>query len=165
MNRIMAFLGGGQPGRITAGRVIFDRRRDGLYLVRENRGILPLHVAPGDTAIWDGRCRITNRDSADIIVGSTAPDRDEALALFPDVPPAIAMRAVAAMPFIESNALLSTEDRENKGVAERSIVQPLLAPFDRFLPQFELTLGIQFAVLLGCDVFPRLPVKDSSRKR
>ncbi|CDZ63469.1 TRNA(Ile)-lysidine synthase [Neorhizobium galegae bv. orientalis] len=165
MNRIMAFLDGGQPGRITAGRVIFDRRRDGLYLVRENRGILPLHIAPGDTAIWDGRYRITNRDSADIIVGSTAPDRDEALALFPDVPPAIAMRAVAAMPFIESNALLSTEDRENKGVAERSIVQPLLAPFDRFLPQFELTLGIQFAVLLGCDVFPRLPVKDSSRKR
>ncbi|KAB1125133.1 tRNA lysidine(34) synthetase TilS [Neorhizobium galegae] len=165
VNRIMAFLDGGQPGRITAGRVIFDRRRDGLYLVRENRGILPLHIAPGDTAIWDGRYRITNRDFADIIVGSTAPDRDEALALFPDVPPAIAMRAVAAMPFIESNALLSTEDRENKEVAERSIVQPLLAPFDRFLPQFELTLGIQFAVLLGCDVFPRLPVKDSSRKR
>jgi tRNA(Ile)-lysidine synthase len=165
MNRIMAFLDGGQPGRLTAGRVIFDRRRDGLYLVRENRGILPLHVSPGDTAIWDGRYRITNRDSADIIVGPTPPDRDEASALFPDVPPAIAMRAVAAMPFIESNALLSTGDRKNKGVAERSIVQPLLAPFDRFLPQFELTLGIQFAVLLGCDVFPRLPVKDSSRKR
>jgi tRNA(Ile)-lysidine synthase len=165
MDRVMAFLDGGQPGRITAGRVIFDRRRDGLYLVRENRGILPLHVPPGGTVIWDGRYRIINRASADIVVGPTAPDRDEALALFPDVPPAIAMRAVAAMPFIESNALLSTEDRENKGVAERSIVQPLLAPFDRFLPQFELTLGIQFAVLLGCDVFPRLPVKDSSRKR
>lgn len=165
MDRVMAFLDGGQPGRITAGRVIFDRRRDGLYLVRENRGILPLHVPPGGTMIWDGRYRITNRASADIVVGPTAPDRDEALALFPDVPPAIAMRAVAAMPFIESNALLSTEDRENKGVAERSIVQPLLAPFDRFLPQFELTLGVQFAVLLGCDVFPRLPVKDSSRKR
>ncbi|EUB97215.1 tRNA(Ile)-lysidine synthase [Rhizobium sp. CF080] len=165
LDRVMAFLDGGQPGRITAGRVIFDRRRDGLYLVRENRGILPLHVPPGGTVIWDGRYRITNPASADIVVGPTAPDRDEALALFPDVPPAIAMRAVAAMPFIESNALLSTEDRQNKGVAERSIVQPLLAPFDRFLPQFELTLGIQFAVLLGCDVFPRLPVKDSSRKR
>ncbi len=161
----MAFLDGGQPGRITAGRVIFDRRRDGLYLVRENRGILPLHVSPGDMAIWDGRYCITNRTSAEIIVGPTAPDRDDALALFPDVPPAIAMRAVAAMPFIEANALPSTEDRENKGMAERSIVQPLIAPFDRFLPQFELTLGTEFAVLLGCDDFPRLPVKDSSRKR
>ncbi|CDZ53986.1 tRNA lysidine(34) synthetase TilS [Neorhizobium galegae] len=165
MDRVMAFLDGGQPGRITAGRVIFDRRRDGLYIVRENRGILPLHVAPGDTAIWDGRYRIMNTGPNEIVVGPTAPDRDEALTLFPGVPPAIAMRAVAAMPFIETNALLSTDDRPNKEVAERSIVQPLLAPFDRFLPQFELNLGIEFAVLLGCDGFPRLPVKDSSRKR
>ncbi|MEN3147941.1 tRNA lysidine(34) synthetase TilS [Neorhizobium sp. IRAMC:178] len=165
MDRVVAFLDGGQPGRITAGRVIFDRRRDGLYLVRENRGILPLHIPPGNTAIWDGRYRITNAGPDEIIVGPTAPDRDEALALFPGVPPAIAMRAVAAMPFIEANALLSTEDGENKGMAERSIVRPLLAPFDRFLPQFELRFGSELAVLLGCDGFPRLPVKDSSRKR
>lgn len=165
MDRVMAFLDGGQPGRITAGRVIFDRRRDGLYLVRENRGILPLHVPAGGTVIWDGRYRITNRASGDIVVGPTAPDRGEALALFPQAPPAIAMRAVAAMPFIESSAPPSTEGRENRGMAERSIVQPLLAPFDRFLPQFELNLGSEFAVLLGCDVFPRLPIKDSSRKR
>ncbi|CAN7439888.1 tRNA lysidine(34) synthetase TilS [Neorhizobium sp. LjRoot104] len=165
MDRVMAFLDGGLPGRITAGRVIFDRRREGLYLVRENRGILPLHIPPGNTAIWDGRYRITNAGPDDIIVSPTAPDRDEALALFPGVPPAIAMRAVAAMPFIEANALLSTEDRQNKGMAERSTVRPLLAPFDRFLPQFELRFGVELAVLLGCDVFPRLPVKDSSRKR
>jgi tRNA(Ile)-lysidine synthase len=161
----MAFLDGGQPGRITAGRVIFDRRRDGLYLVRENRGILPLHLPAGTMAIWDGRYRITNTGPHEIIVGPTAPDRNEALALFPGAPPAIAMRAVAAMPFIEANALLSAEDRENKGVAERSIVRPVLAPFDRFLPQFELRFGIELAVLLGCDGFPRLPVKDSWRKR
>jgi tRNA(Ile)-lysidine synthase len=165
MDRVMAFLDGGQPGRITAGRVIFDRRRDGLYLVRENRGILPLHVPPGSSAVWDGRYRIANGGAADIIVGPTAPDRDEVSALFPGVPPAIAMRATAAMPFIEANALLSAEDRENEGVAERSIVQPVLAPFDRFLPQFEVNLANQIAVLLGCDGFPRLPVKDSSRKR
>lgn len=165
MDRVMAFIDAGLPGRITAGRVIFDRRREGLYVVRENRGILPLHVPPGGRVIWDGRYRITNRASADIVVGPTAPDRDEALALFPDAPPAIAMRAVAAMPFIEANALLSAEDRQNKEIAERSIVQPVIAPFDRFLPQFELTLGNEFAVLLGCDVFPRLPIKDSSRKR
>jgi tRNA(Ile)-lysidine synthase len=165
MDRVMAFLDGGQPGRITAGRVIFDRRRDGLYLVRENRGILPLHLPAGNTAIWDGRYRITNTGPHEIIIGPTAPDRDEALALFPGVPPAIAMRAVAAMPFIEANALLSAEDRENKGMAERSIVRPVLAPFDRFLPQFELRFGIELAVLLGCDGFPRLPVKDSWRKR
>lgn len=165
MDRVMAFLDSGQPGRITAGRVIFDRRRDGLYLVRENRGILPLHIPPGDTAIWDGRYRITNAGPDEMIVGPTAPDRDEALTLFPGVPPAIAMRAVAAMPFIETNAVISVEDRENRQVTERSIVSPVLAPFDRFLPQFELRFGIELAVLLGCDGFPRLPVKDSWRKR
>jgi tRNA(Ile)-lysidine synthase len=151
MNRVMAFIGGRQPGRITAGRVIFDLRRDGLYVVRENRGMMPLHVAPAAVGVWDGRYRIVSRTRDEIIVGPAAPDRDEAIALFPDVPPAIAMRAATVMPCVDA--------------AGASIsICPILAPFDRFLPQFEVTLAKVFAVLLGCDVFPRMPVKDCTRK-
>lgn len=172
LERVMAFVESGQPGRATAGRVIFDLRRDGLYLVRENRGMLPLHIAPGETGTWDGRYRIGNRSSGAIVVGSTAPDREEASALFPDVPPAIAMRAVSVMPHIEAGVPFPAVER-NGGIAaslsEKTSaagidVEPVLAPFDRFLPQFDLNLGSEIAVLLGCDVFPLLPVKDSARK-
>lgn len=159
MDRVMAFLDGRQPGRITAGRVIFDLRRDGLYISRENRGLLPLHIASGQTATWDGRYRIVNRGEAEIVVGSTAPDRDEALSLFPDVPPAVAMRAAAVMPCISSVG--GGGDLPAKDAIQFS---PTLGPFDRFLPQFDVNLASRFAVLLGCDVFPRLPIKDSSRK-
>lgn len=151
MDRVMGFIDGGQPGRITAGRVIFDLRRGGLYVVRENRGMMPLHVAPGCEATWDGRYLVENMGYDEIVVGPTAPDRHEAVELFADVPPAIAMRAAAAMPRF--------------GVASSAIhVRPMLGPFDRFLPQFDVNLAGEFAVLLGCDVFPPMPVKDCARK-
>ncbi|WP_162894781.1 tRNA lysidine(34) synthetase TilS [Rhizobium terrae] len=227
MDRVMAFLDGGRPGRITAGRVIFDLRREGLYLMRENRGMTPLHVTAGEAAVWDGRYRIVNRAVAEIVVGPTAPDREEANALFADVLPAIAMRAMAALPCIDEAAFsphiaplagennsgslqpaglpgpghssqpaLRAErkegERARQGFASGAVqgdkalfpgerlgksslagtareapisVQPMLAPFDRFLPQFDLILAAEIAVLVGCDVFPPLPVKDSTRKR
>ncbi|WP_440408724.1 tRNA lysidine(34) synthetase TilS [Neorhizobium petrolearium] len=211
MNRVMAFLDSGRPGRITAGRVIFDLRRDGLYLARENRGLMPLHVPPGQAAVWDGRYRITNGSACEIIVGPTVPDREEALFLFPDAPPALAMRAMSVMPWVEANSRFSPagrrwsegpdeggEAREQNAepaaltpphrlstarhfsppgrrgsspiassqpcTAGQIHIKPTLAPFDRFLPQFDLNLASEFAVLLGCDVFPPLPVKDSARK-
>lgn len=155
IDRVMAFLDSGQPGRITAGRVIFDLRREGLYLSRENRGLMPLHVPAGQAASWDGRYRIANNSASEIIIGPTAPDRDEALAQFPDVPPAIAMRAMSVAPWVEAN---------RSPAGGQILIQPTLGPFDRFLPQFDLNLGREFAFLLGCDVFPLLPVKDSARK-
>jgi len=158
MDRIMAFLDSGQPGRITAGRVIFDLRRDGLYVVRENRGMMPLHVAAGGSAVWDGRYRIVNTGGEEIIVGATAPDRVEAVALFPDVPAAIAMRAATAMPYVEAAASSAISP------GSRIHLIPTLGPFDRFLPQFDVNLAREFAVLLGCDVFPLPPVKDCARK-
>ena len=151
MDRVMAFIDGQRPGRITACRVIFDLRREGLYVVRENRGMMPLHVAPASMAVWDGRYRIANGTPDEIIVVPTAPDRDEAIALFPDVPPAIAVRAATAMPRVDA-------------AAPSISICPMLGPFDRFLPQFEVRLAAVFAVLLGCDVFPRMPVKDCTRK-
>ncbi|MFB9952846.1 tRNA lysidine(34) synthetase TilS [Rhizobium puerariae] len=163
IGRVMAFLDSGQPGRITAGRVIFDLRREGLYLARENRGLTPLHVGAGETAVWDGRYRIANGSEVEITVGPAAPGREEASTLFPDVPPAVAMRAMAVMPYVEANSLFSPAPGRSPAAGQIRI-EPMLAPFDRFLPQFDLNLGSEFAVLLGCDVFPPMPVKDSARK-
>ncbi|MBX5250365.1 tRNA lysidine(34) synthetase TilS [Rhizobium sp. NLR4b] len=61
MDRVLAFAAGSEPGRMTTGRVVFDLRCDGLYLARENRGIMPLVLRPGEAGVWDGRFRVENR--------------------------------------------------------------------------------------------------------
>jgi tRNA(Ile)-lysidine synthase len=166
MDRVVAVLDGSVASRVTAGRVIFERRREGLYLCRENRGLQPLRLGPGQEAIWDGRYRIANSGANEVIIGPTAPDRKEAASLFPDVVPAVAARATAVMPCAEGVCLVLS----GRGALEASdkgsiLVQPVLAPFDRFLPQFDYILAARLAILFGCDDFPPLRVKVSVRKR
>jgi tRNA(Ile)-lysidine synthase len=72
MEQLLAFSAGGKPGRMSVGRVVFDLRRDGLYLARETRGILPLVLPPGSTRIWDGRFEVRNRSEANIGVEAAA---------------------------------------------------------------------------------------------
>jgi tRNA(Ile)-lysidine synthase len=159
MDRVMAVLMAGQPARTTAGRVIFDLRRQGLYLHREARDLPTLHIAAGEQATWDGRYRLINRTGGELVAGPTPPDRELSLAMFEDVPPAIAMRAMGVMPHIE--AVSTTGGDADKASV---IVAPVLPPFDRFLPQFELTLGAELGVLFGCDAFPAAPIKVFGRK-
>jgi len=68
MERVLAFAAGGELGRMTAGGVVFDLRRDGLYLVRESRGILPLVLQPGEAGVWDGRFQARNSLATSIVV-------------------------------------------------------------------------------------------------
>ena len=72
MERILAFAIGGKPGRMTVGRVVFDLRRDGLYLARESRGILLLVIQPGEAGIWDGRFKAKNRSGTTVRIEARA---------------------------------------------------------------------------------------------
>ncbi|TAV50279.1 tRNA lysidine(34) synthetase TilS [Rhizobium leguminosarum] len=72
MERVLAFVTGSEPGRMTAGRVVFDLRRGGLYLARESRGILPLVLQPGEAGVWDGRFAAVNRSGTTIGVKAQA---------------------------------------------------------------------------------------------
>jgi tRNA(Ile)-lysidine synthase len=155
MSRVSAFLDSGHPGRISAGRVIFDLRRDGLSLYRESRNLFPVSIAPDETAVWDGRFRIHNRSNSEIVIGPAVPDRVLAQSLFPDAPASVAMRAMAAMPFVETL---------QNGLAHAFEMRPVLGTFERFLSQFELEIAARFADLVGCDDIPPLPVKLSQRK-
>ncbi len=157
LERIMRFLGSGLPGRITAGRVIFDRRREGLYLQRENRGLPSLIVAPGEAVIWDGRFRLRNGTTGPVRLSPLLSDREEAQALFPDVPPSVAMRAMSVMPRLEAGG---GEGRH----AEALHFEPVMAPFEDFLPEFDLELAREIGVLAGCDTFPPPPFQTSKRK-
>ncbi|ANL35646.1 tRNA lysidine(34) synthetase TilS [Rhizobium phaseoli] len=66
MERLLLFAAGNEPRRMTVGRMVFDLRRDGLYLARESRGILPLTLRPGEAGVWDGRFEAANGSGATI---------------------------------------------------------------------------------------------------
>ncbi|UFW63348.1 tRNA lysidine(34) synthetase TilS [Rhizobium laguerreae] len=72
MERVFTFATGGGLGRMTAGRVVFDLRRDGLYLARESRGILPLVLRPGEAGVWDGRFYACNGSTASVEIEAAA---------------------------------------------------------------------------------------------
>ncbi len=153
MTRVMAMLDGQRMGRTTAGRVIFDLRRQGLFMHREARDLPVVHVGKGKSMLWDGRYRLANETGADVTIIPTPPDRELASGLFADVPVAIAQRAMGVMPYVEV-----------KSDKASVIVEPLLAPFDCFLPQFEVSLALELGLLLGCKAFPSAPIKVFERK-
>ena len=156
LERLMAACRLDAPWTSTVGRVILDRRRSGLYLCRESRNLPSLALAPGAAAIWDDRFRISNLSDEALTL---LPSGDRGANLFEDAPASIATRAGAALPPGADAGACDNED------AARVSCTPVLAPFDRFLPQFDLKLASAFAKLMGCEGFPALPVGDAGRKR
>lgn len=156
MDRVMAFVIGGEPGRLTAGRVIFDRRKDGLYLMREKRDVLTVTVAPGETARWDERFEIVNRSEVPVIVSGWAVAH-EGDATTTAVPAGVLKRAKLSQPRV-------TPERAGQGEADVGSItmRPLLAPYDLFLPRFDLDLADAIALSLGRGVYPRLPLQSLS---
>ncbi|MCF6367710.1 tRNA lysidine(34) synthetase TilS [Rhizobium halophilum] len=141
MERVLKAIGEGARGRITAGRVIFDFRRDALYLCRETRDLPDVTVPPQTALGWDGRFVITNRGPGTVTVGSASVNRERAQELFPRAPASVAMRAARALP-------------EARGADHTIMIAPILSPFDRFLPCFDLRLASTLGQLFGCERFP-----------
>ncbi|WP_312931490.1 tRNA lysidine(34) synthetase TilS [Agrobacterium cavarae] len=154
MDRVMAFVIGREPGRLTAGRVIFDWRKDGLYLMRENRDVPTITVAPGETASWDERFEIVNRSQLPVTVsgGAVAHEGDATLTA---VPAGVLKRAKFSQPRVTP---------ESAGQEEADVgsitMRPLLAPYDLFLPRFDLDLANAIALSLGRGVYPQLPLQS-----
>ena len=149
MERLLAFAANGKPGRMTAGRVVFDLRRDGIYLARESRGILPLKLRPGETGVWDGRFSVRNGSTAVIHVDAAhAIDIDEGSST--RFPKAAWKRATASAPTLSAhNVPLSAE------FGRLVEVTPHFAPFDRFLTRFDFTFADRLSA-----VFSRVPYAE-----
>ena len=140
--RLRAFLASGTLSRLTAGRVVFDRRRDGLHLYRECRGIIPLHLPADGSAVWDGRYRVANRTGRAIVVCAAGDGAGEGLR-----GPALRAARAAPRPVFEDGA----------AVEKGTEADPVIAPYAHFLPRFDLPLAQVLAGLFGRGAFPSPP--------
>lgn len=145
--RLRTFLASGTLSRLTAGRVVFDRRRDGLYLYREYRGIAPLTLAAGETGTWDGRYRLANRTARTIVVSAWGDGPMQGPAEGLSGPAVRARRAAPCLKFGDATMVME------RGVA----IEPEIAPYARFLPRFDLPVARALAELVGGRRFASPP--------
>ena len=152
VTRLMAFLERDEPGRLTAGRVVFDRRATGLYLYREARDLRLLALRPGEAGIWDGRFTVRNVGNGMVQIGATNDGglQQERL-IAAGLPPGVAKRASVSAPCV-----VSTDDN----CVAKTDVEPRIGPYDTFLPGFDLIMAEMIAGLFGRQPYVRSPVHD-----
>ncbi|PTE06687.1 tRNA lysidine(34) synthetase TilS [Mesorhizobium helmanticense] len=161
-DRLRGELFGATPFRATLSRTAVDARRAGIFLRRETRNLPP--AAPAEeNALWDGRQRITLSDKLDASVIaslSIAPLGTAAAAKHANArdgkPPSLVRAALAAEPALWCGGKclgLSGNSQVSAAVA----CQPVVAPFARFLPSFDLAPAGAVAELVGAPPAPALP--------
>lgn len=124
------------PLRATLGRCLLATRRDRLWIAREGRGFpLPGPWIAG--AIWDGRFRAAGS------LGTTAALEGGESAQAEDAPAALIRAARQARP--------------DAGRPPEGPWQPVVAPYARFLPAFDLPAAAAMARLVGAPAFPGPP--------
>ncbi|MEZ5870987.1 MAG: tRNA lysidine(34) synthetase TilS [Nitratireductor sp.] len=69
IDALLSRLASGQSMRSTLGGAVIERGTDGIRLFREMRNLKTVHLASGETALWDGRLEITNSGRKSIHVG------------------------------------------------------------------------------------------------
>ena len=121
---------------------MFDRRRDGLHLYRECRGIAPLVLPAGAAGPWDGRYHVANKGGQTLVI-SACGDGTEGLQ-------GPALRAHRAAPCLNS---------EDGGavVAQDATIEPVVAPYADFLPRFDLPVAQALADIVGAVRFVSPP--------
>nr|WP_276553798.1 tRNA lysidine(34) synthetase TilS [Shinella kummerowiae] len=145
-DRLRAFLASGRLSRLTAGRVVFDRRRDGLFLYREHRGIESLALPAGTATLWDGRYRVANVTGQPIVVSAVGDEEGQGDAVLRG--PALRARRAAPRLKFEDGKMVP---------ADGARVGTSIAPYARFLPRFDLPLANALAGILGCRPFSSPP--------
>lgn len=139
MDKVMTFSTAGY-GRMTASRCLLQRRREGLFIMRENRAILPLVLRPGETGVWDGRylARNCGTTCATIEADMQPVPQDR----FPGLPSSILGHMAHITP--------------GKMPADIQIM-PVARHFDEFLPEYDLAFANAIARLMGRPAYPSPP--------
>lgn len=143
--------------RANLSRTVVDGRKAGIFLHRESRGLpRPRPFAPGP---WDGRFRLEG-SAPDATVAPATGDGDEG----PEPVPASLVRAAhAARPALyHGGRLARLLDREGPAGA-RAV--PVVAPWARYLPCFDLAPARSLAALLGAAEIPPSPLPEHNRRK
>ncbi|WP_027166712.1 tRNA lysidine(34) synthetase TilS [Mesorhizobium sp. WSM3224] len=144
------------PLRATLSRTVIDARRTGIFLRRERRD-LPVAAPPVDNRLWDNRRRITLKDGpGDLVIAPLGPAAARRAALSEDIPPSLSRAALAAEPSLWAGGECLDFAGGNAGPQSVSIV-PAVAPFQRFLPSFDIEPAAAVAALVGAPPLPAPP--------
>lgn len=146
--RLINRLAASNDFRVTANRVLFDRRGHLLYLYREDRGLAQLSIAPGESAYWDGRYEIINRGSTPVTVGA---GRGLSAAA-----PLLSFEPNDALPADVSQRVATSMPRMIEGESVALDVRKVLAPFDKFIPSRKLDFANRLATAFELEQFPLL---------
>ncbi|QKC81316.1 tRNA lysidine(34) synthetase TilS [Mesorhizobium sp. NZP2077] len=146
----------------TLSRTVVDFRRAGIFLRREARG-LPLATAAVDNTIWDGRRHITLNDSSGGLLiaplGATAAKR---LEIDDGEIPVSLMRAALAAEPTSQQAFETPGLPQGEPGSAGFVVRPVVSPFARFLPSFDLAPARAVAGLIGASPLPPPPLRGHS---
>ncbi|WP_354493010.1 tRNA lysidine(34) synthetase TilS [Mesorhizobium robiniae] len=145
----------------TLSRTVVDARRAGIFLRRETRNLPPAAPA-SDNALWDGRRKITlgDRPGAFLIAPLGAARAAKRAIAEGGTPPSLVRAALAAEPVLWRSP---EQPGESLGLAQDSpvlpgmAVRPVVAPFARFLPSFDLAPAMTVAALIGAPLVPAMP--------
>ncbi len=156
--RLFQSLGTGHPGATTAGGCVFERRGGRLFVYRERRNLPPpMILAPGQALIWDGRFAIGNRGTRALTLAAGGDPALVRRLTAAGLPPGVAGRVAKAAPDL----------RFPDGAAADPAAfsrTPVIAPYDTFLPRFDLMIAQSIAAQLHRAPFPTCPVDDISTK-
>ncbi|MDX8453341.1 tRNA lysidine(34) synthetase TilS [Mesorhizobium sp. VK9D] len=148
----------------TLSRTVIDARRTGIFLRRESRD-LPAAAPPVDNRLWDNRRRVTlngritlNDGPGDLVIAPLGPAAARCASLSEDIPPGLSRAALAAEPSLWAGGKCLDFAGGNAGPQSVSIV-PAVAPFQRFLPSFDLEPATAVAALVGAPPLPAPPFR------
>ncbi|KRA00283.1 tRNA(Ile)-lysidine synthetase [Mesorhizobium sp. Root157] len=156
---------GTEPFRTTLSRVAIDARRAGIFLYREARG-LPEPMPATDCRLWDGRRSITFSDTEEgLVIAPTGPADAARLAqaVQGGGPGSLVRAALCAEPALWRGG-------ECLGLAENTAVagltvRPVVAPWARFLPSFDLMPARAVSDLIGAGWVPQSPMYNAGNAR
>ena len=147
----------GTPGLCaTLSRTVIDVRRAGIFLRRERRDLPAASIAIGGM-VWDGRRRINFRDEGGGLLIEPLGNAPATERPLPEngVPDSLLRAANAAEPAFRHDPERTALSSRKPSDAE---VLPLVAPFARFLPSFDLDLAAALADLVGAPALPMPPL-------
>lgn len=146
----------------TLSRTVVDARRTGIFLRRENRN-LPAALPPLDNQLWDNRRRITLKERitlkdrpGDLVIAPLGFAAARQASLSEDVPQSLSRAALAVEPALWRGGVCLDVTGGDAGSLAISMV-PVLAPFARFLPSFDLAPAAAIAALVGAPPLPAPP--------